>query len=69
MLTWPETEFQSMACWTLEDMGSETKITLTRWGFEGREEALSQAQTTCDVLMDRIIAGLDAAPPEAANES
>lgn len=69
MVTWPEDGWQSMACWTLEDMGSETKITLTRWGYEGREAAITQTQSTCDIIMDRIIAGLDAAPPETADES
>lgn len=69
MLTWPEAQWQSMACWTLEDMGTETKISLERWGFEEREEALTEAQTACDTLMDRIIAGLDAASPESPEES
>ena len=56
--------WDSVACWFLEDMGSETKISLHIWGFEEREEELGEVQKQCDEIMDRLVAGLDALAPE-----
>ncbi len=59
MYTWPEQSWESAAVWLIEDMGSEVKIELKRWGFENRPDDLESAQQVCDEIMDRLIAGLD----------
>lgn len=56
--------WDAVSCWYLEDMGTETKISLHLWGFEEREEELGEAQKECDEIMDRLVAGLDAVAPE-----
>lgn len=60
MYTWPEDGWEAVASWLLDDMGSETKISLQLWGYEHRPDALARAQKTCDEIMDRLVAGLDA---------
>jgi uncharacterized protein YndB with AHSA1/START domain len=66
MYTWPEDGWDAVACWLLEDMGSETKISLERWGYEHRPDSLTKAQDACDEIMDRVVAGLDTIAPEYA---
>jgi len=64
MYTTPENGWRSITCWSLEDVGSERKISFFKWGYEERAEELAGAQKVCDELMDRLVAGLDAISPE-----
>ncbi len=63
LYTLHEDSWDSVTCWFLEDMGTETKIVFQRWSYEERADAHSRAQKMCDQLMDRIVAGLDALKP------